>query len=270
MIERTSRDKPSFRIRTGHHSRSVGRSCWRGSIAGEDDEVLVIEDLKLGYGDTVVLELEHLSLLRGEVLAIVGRSGCGKTTLLSCLSGDLRTWGGSYHVGGRYFGDGLPDTYVSRTLQNFPLFHWLTVRQNLALAARIRGVKVADLELVLRQFSAEKLADRYPQNLSGGERCRASLCQATIAGPSLLLLDEPFGGLDTLVKEAVAESLFDFADTNSVAVIFVTHDLHDAVEYADRVVALGGRRFTHVLGEVPSDASGAVEALRNLLAGDGQ
>jgi NitT/TauT family transport system ATP-binding protein len=172
---------------------------------------------------------------------------------------------GDYLLSGKVPDRAISFVSVSRTLQNFPLFHWLTVRENILLAAQIRRVPIVDLDALMRQFSAESLGDRYPHTLSGGERCRASLCQALIGQPHLMLLDEPFSGLDTLVKESIAGRLFKVARANATAVIFVTHDLYDAVAYADRVLVLGGSGITTVIGETEAAASGSLDKVRSML-----
>jgi NitT/TauT family transport system ATP-binding protein len=148
-------------------------------------------------------------------------------------------------------------------LQAFPLLHWLTVRQNLKLACRIRGVSPSQADEILLQLSASHLADLYPKQLSGGERCRASIAESVVGSPKLLLLDEPFTGLDLLVKEEVAQAMFNFAARNSISVILVTHDLEDATRFSDRVIVLGKNPITQIVADIPTarpNAAAAVEA----------
>lgn len=227
--------------------------------------VLKIEDLSLAHGREPVIRIPNLQVHNGEVLAIIGRSGCGKTTLLSCLSGHHLATSGEYFLAGERQGARLRKTFVSRTLQGAPLLHWLTVIGNLRLAARIRKVDCADYESILSTFAAEALAYRYPSTLSGGERCRASLCQALLGNPQLLLLDEPFTGLDSIVKDFVAGNLFRLARASGAAILFVTHDLHDAVEFSDRVVIIGGSRPATVVGEFLADTPDVIRLIRALL-----
>lgn len=127
---------------------------------------------------------------------------------------------------------------VARTLQSFPLLPWLTVRGNLELAAKLRRQKLADATAHLAAFEAAELADRYPSTLSGGERCRASIAQAFVFQPRVLLLDEPFNGLDVAIKELVAGTLFKKVRAQGIAVAIVTHDVLDAVYYSDRIIVL--------------------------------
>ncbi len=240
----------------------------RGGVDLDADPVLKVRELQLSYGSGPLLHVAGMEIRASEVVAIVGRSGCGKTTLLTCLSGDMEPAAGTYILAGAERGRGLRNTFVSRTLQAFPLLHWLTVQGNLALAARVRGVRKPDFKRILASFSAEGLSNRFPAGLSGGERCRASLSQALLGDPKLLLLDEPFTGLDTLVKQIVARNLFRLARASGAGIIFVTHDLNDALEFSDRVIALGSHGPAVIVGEVSPTSPSAMEELRRLLGGD--
>ena len=200
--------------------------------------MIEIEDLVCGYGSRPVVHVPALHIADDEVIALVGRSGGGKSTLLATLAGAIPIMSGTIRLDGRTASQAELARTVARTLQAFPLLHWLTVQQNLQLASRIRGVRMESPHTVLSAFSAAHIAHRYPKELSGGERARASLAQATLSYPRMLLLDEPLTGLDPVVRNEVAKSLFDFAKQKSCAVTLVTHDLADAVEFADRIIAL--------------------------------
>ena len=227
--------------------------------------VLEIRGAGFGYGQTVVVDIAAFDLLPGERVAMVGPSGCGKTTILSTIAGAREPLYGTLQIQGEARDALWRSQNTARTIQSFPLFHWLTVRQNVRLACRIRGVAHADIDAILAEFSATALADRYPQALSGGERCRASLAQAAVASPRLLLLDEPFTGLDTLVKEDVAQTLYEFAQNRQIPVLLVTHDLDDAVHFSERVVVLGENSPTRVLAEVHTSESNALNTVRETL-----
>jgi ABC-type nitrate/sulfonate/bicarbonate transport system ATPase subunit len=227
--------------------------------------ILSISRATFGYTSEPIVEIEKLEVDSHEVLALMGPSGCGKTTVLSTIAGMRDPIAGSLEILGSTRADRWRAQNTARTVQSFPLFHWLTVRQNLELACRIRGMPVNQVERLLEQFSASHLANRYPRGLSGGERCRASLAQAAVANPKLVLLDEPFTGLDTLVKEDVAASLFAFARSNGIGVLLVTHDLNDAISFSQRVMVLGGRPIAHVLAEVDTSEASAPETIRELL-----
>jgi len=226
--------------------------------------ILSIHQASFGYGAEPIVEIEKLEVHSHEVVALVGPSGCGKTTVLATIAGMRDPVSGTLEILGCAREAIWRAQNTARTVQSFPLFHWLTVRQNLELACKIRGVTIDHVDGLLGQFSASHIADRFPKALSGGERCRASLAQAAVASPKLVLLDEPFTGLDTLVKEDVAESLFAFANNTRIGVVLVTHDLNDAVSFSQRIVVLGGRPLTRVLAEVSSTDPNALQTIRQL------
>jgi len=224
----------------------------------------------VGHGDSVAVAGPiRLSLEAGRVLAIVGRSGCGKTTLLKTIAGVLPLLAGTIRIQGSSRDRGWCARHVSRTLQRFPLLHWRTVAGNLRLAARIQQVENLDIERVLSDFSALHLKDKYPRELSGGERCRASLAQAALTSPAILLFDEPFTGLDLHTKEEIAERLFSFSRTRETSAIFVTHDLHDAIAYSDTVAVLGGPSPSQTQGIFNTVAPGAEARIKKAMLSAG-
>jgi NitT/TauT family transport system ATP-binding protein len=225
------------------------------------EPVLRLQQAGFGHGGVIVIRIDRLDVIRGEVVGFVGRSGCGKTTILSAIAGLHEPIDGEILISGERRSREWRAQHTARTLQSFPLFHWLTVRGNLELACRIRGVPEYGVMETLREFSADCFADQLPRHLSGGERCRASLAQAVVAQPDLLLLDEPFTGLDTVIKEEISATLFRFAQRNGVGVILVTHDIEDAVNYSDRVLVVGGVP-THVVAEIDPHRSDANRAIR--------
>lgn len=200
--------------------------------------MLKIDNLVVGYPTKSLLHIENLSIESGEIVALIGKSGCGKSTLFSTIAGHLAPIEGSFSL------DGDEDVLcikenIALTLQGFPLFHWLTVEENLKLATKIKNAKNIDFSNVLKQFNSEHIADIYPSQLSGGEKCRASLAQAVLTKPSLLMLDEPFTGLDTITKNSISQNVFSFTKQNKTSVIIITHDIHDAISYAHKIIILG-------------------------------
>jgi ABC-type nitrate/sulfonate/bicarbonate transport system ATPase subunit len=224
-----------------------------------------VSNLSVGYGSAAVLQVDSLTVHGGEVVAVVGRSGIGKTTLLAAIAGSLSVSSGEILFWGLPEPASIRRKHTARTIQSFPLLHWLTVRGNMLLACKLRGVSPLRVDAILEEFAALHLADRFPVSLSGGERCRASLAQAVIAKPSLLLLDEPFTGLDTSVKKEVSEALFSFAEKNRAGVLFVTHDLHDALDLSNRVVVLGGASPAKIFRHVDTSHPNALGLVREAL-----
>jgi ABC-type nitrate/sulfonate/bicarbonate transport system ATPase subunit len=199
--------------------------------------MMQLKDLLVGYSNKPLIEIKELFIKPGEVVALIGKSGCGKSTLFATIAGHIEP------LRGEVFLDGFSDIHykkekIAMTLQGFPLFHWLTVRQGLELAAKVKNAKRVDFNLILTQFSAEHIADAYPSQLSGGEKCRASLSQAVLKEPALLLLDEPLVGLDTITKNSIGENVFSFVQKHKMSAIMITHDIHDAITYTQKVIVL--------------------------------
>ena len=247
-MEALAKDIDNFDSPTDNHdstdSRLINKAdSYIHAISGDDEMVetsLSIRNLVAGHSPAYpTITVEKLDIKKGEIIAMVGLSGCGKTTLLLTIAGLLEPIAGEILFENSKNNAKYRRSKAAITLQNFPLFHWLTVRQNLQLAAKMRKLKNIDYDNILSQCNALHLAKKYPRELSGGERCRASLSQALLINPCLLLLDEPFSGLDTMTKQEVSENIFEFARQHNTAVLFVTHDVHDVAENASRVLVLG-------------------------------
>ena len=168
----------------------------------------------------------------GEFCCIVGPSGCGKTTLLNLISGLDQNFEGSIAIDGGTPSAGPTPGYM---FQSSRLMPWLTVRENVELVQPEGepGSKVVDL---LREIGLEEFIDVYPSHLSGGMRRRVALARAIITEPPLLLLDEPFSSLDAPIANHLRRLLLEVCDKRSSTVLFVTHDLREALYLADRVL----------------------------------
>ena len=209
-----------------------------------------ITNAKFGYEKSIV-EIKNLSIKPGEVVAIVGKSGIGKSTIFKTLAGINNIIEGEIIYNEEKVSKNWLKNNVRLILQNFPLLHWLTVKENLLLATSLSKINISEEEISkkLKEVSAEHLSDKYPHSLSGGERCRASLVQASLNSPKLLLLDEPFTGLDVIVKDSVAQNIFNFAQKNQTPVLYITHDLFDACTYASRVIVIAGDKIAEIKNE---------------------
>lgn len=216
-----------------------------------------ISDFEVGYDGRAVLSCAELELFPGEVLALLGASGTGKTTMFSAIAGNAASLKGTLAFSKeKVEGDWLRQN-VARTLQNHPLLHWLTVEGNIRLAARLRRVPRQNPMHPLEQVSAEHLLHRWPATLSGGERCRVSLAMCLVSQPEILLLDEPFNGLDAVVKREAASAVRAFVKQQQCAAIITTHDIEDALECSRKVAVIRkGRPGISQVGpvwEVPAD-----------------
>ncbi len=201
----------------------------------------------------------------GEFASIVGPSGCGKTTLLNLISGLDLDVGGTVRVNGAGPGAGAVIGYMFQSPRLMP---WLTVRQNVGLVLGDGDADEGRVEELLGEMGLGDFVDAYPNRLSGGMQRRVALARAFITEPRLLLLDEPFLSLDAPAAQRLRRLLLELCARRPTTVLFVTHDLREALYLADRVLFMSagpGRIVLDLPVEVPKprDPEGAaIEALR--------
>jgi NitT/TauT family transport system ATP-binding protein len=194
-------------------------------------------------GEVVALSQTDLEIEPHEIVSIVGPSGCGKTTLLNMVAGFAEPTRGEVLADGRpVTGPGADRAVVFQADAVFP---WLTVRDNLSYGPRIRGVPRSEwaprVDRFLTTVDLVDFADAYPKQLSGGMRKRVDLARAYANDPEVLLLDEPFGALDVFTKEAMQQSLLAIWEEVPKTVLFVTHDIEEAIFVGDRVIVMSPR-----------------------------
>ncbi|OBK22921.1 sulfate ABC transporter ATP-binding protein [Mycobacterium asiaticum] len=200
-----------------------------------------------GKGAASVAALGPLSLTveQGEFVCVVGVSGCGKSTLLSLIAELDKPTAGSVNTGGRR---------VAMMFQEPALFPWLTATGNVELALRARAVprrqRRATARDLLHTVGLSEFADRRPHQLSGGMQQRVALARALAQDADVLLMDEPFAALDALTRDRLQGELERIALARNLTVVFVTHNVREAVRLADRVVLLS-RRPAEVVEEFP-------------------
>ena len=222
----------------------------RGTVtAGE------LRNVSKWYGDHEVLADVSLSVARGEIVALVGRSGSGKSTVLRVLAGLSED-----HVGERLV-SGAP----SIAFQEPRLFPWRDVRTNVGYGLTRQRLAKSDVvfraDRALADVGLGDRAEVWPLTLSGGQAQRVSLARALVAEPDLMLLDEPFGALDALTRLTMHGLLLDLWREHDFGVLLVTHDVDEAIALADRVLVLEAGRLTHQLRiDEPRRAKGAPSA----------
>jgi sulfate transport system ATP-binding protein len=207
------------------------------------------------FGDFEALADINLDVATGELLALLGPSGCGKTTLLRIIAG-LETPDAGLVLFGGQDATQWParKRKVGFVFQHYALFKHMTVSDNVAFGLRVKpraerppaaviAKRVAEL---LKLVQLESAGDRYPAQLSGGQRQRIALARALAVEPDVLLLDEPFGALDTQVRQELRRWLRRLHDELHFTSVFVTHDQHEALEVADRIVVLNAGRLEQV------------------------
>jgi NitT/TauT family transport system ATP-binding protein len=195
-------------------------------------------------GETLaILDNINLTVADGEFVAIVGPSGCGKSTLLNFLARLLPVQSGRVEVFGSSTGP-VKGT-VGYMFQQHALFPWRTVLRNTELGLEIQGSNRLERRQrcldILEQLGLQGFADHYPSQVSGGMRQRISLARTLVGNPRIVLMDEPFGALDAQTKMLVQELFLAFWEKHRRTVLFITHDLDEAIALSDRVIVMSAR-----------------------------
>lgn len=212
--------------------------------SGKQGNSLSVKELRMTFGDgtKAITPFKDVSFTvePGEFICIIGPSGAGKSTLLFCLSGLNRPSSGEIKVGDRLVtGPGVDRAVV---FQDDAVFPWYTVEKNVEYGPRVNNWKKAEREKAvddaLNMVGLSDYRKFLPHQLSGGMRKRVDVARAFAGNPDSILMDEPFGGLDTMTKESLQEAILDIWKSTGKTIIFVTHDLEEAVFLADRVFVL--------------------------------
>jgi len=225
-----------------------------------------LEDVSKRYGDAIALYPTNLSVESGKTTVLIGPSGCGKSTLLRLIIRLIEPDSGSIEFNGEPItaeNINVLRRRIGYVIQEGGLFPHLTARANVLLMARHIGNPQEETHNRLLELSeltrfSEKLLPRYPVELSGGQRQRISLMRALMLSPELLLLDEPLGALDPLVRASLQKDLKEIFTRLGQTVLFVTHDLAEAIYFADQIVLMNEGRIVQKgtitdLREKPAD-----------------
>jgi osmoprotectant transport system ATP-binding protein len=217
------------------------------------EAVVSLVGVRFGYGSRMILDDLDLAIGRGESLALVGRSGAGKSTVLKLINRLLLPWTGSVVVEGRDTRQWDPIRLRRRigyVLQEIGLFPHLTIEENVALVPRLEGWPAdrrrsrAHELLELVGLSPNDFAARWPRELSGGQRQRVGVARALAVDPPILLMDEPFGALDSITRQELRTEFQRIRRHLRQTMILVTHDMDEAFALGDRVGVLEGGRVT--------------------------
>lgn len=213
-----------------------------------DRATYVYENLTARNHEPIVDGIDW-TIAQGEFHCLVGRSGCGKTTLLKLAAGLLRPTAGTVHIQGAEVR--APSPQVGFVFQAPTLLEWRSVLDNvllpIALARRPRPQDRQKALELLGRVGLSAYADRHPQKLSGGQQSRVAIARALITEPAVLLLDEPFAALDAITREELQDDLLRLCALHRTTVLFVTHDIAEAIYLADRVAVMEKGRFRHAL-----------------------
>ncbi len=207
---------------------------------------------RLADGGTYrAVERASLDVADGEFVSIVGPTGCGKTTLLNAAAGLFPPTAGRVDIFGTPL-DGL-NTQSGYLFQAEALFPWKTALENVAIGLEVAGTPRAEARERahgwLKRVGLAAFAERYPHMLSGGQRKRVGLAQVLIRDPKILLMDEPFGPLDAQTRQIMGNLLLDLWSADRKAVMFVTHDLEEAIALSDRVVIMSAGPAARIIGD---------------------
>lgn len=251
MANSDTLDLPSYL----HHPPEVAA---RVAELRERPAVLTVDRLNRSFeaGGQTVNALANVSYLvrKREFISVIGPSGCGKSTLIRILAGLDRPSSGIVALDGKAVGG--PDADRGMVFQNYTLFPWLSVARNVMFGLRMKGVgRKQAREVAMKWLDVVGLADfadHYPAQLSGGMKQRVAIARALANEPRILLMDEPFGALDAQTRCAMQAHLLRIWESVDVTILFITHDLDEAIYLSDRIVVLGARpgRILEII-EVP-------------------
>ncbi|ARO32848.1 nitrate/sulfonate ABC transporter ATP-binding protein (plasmid) [Rhizobium sp. NXC14] len=214
-----------------------------------------IDAITMSFGAYVAVQDVNLSVSNGEFLAIVGPTGCGKSTILNAIAGLLKPASGTVSI------DGQPvrgvQTDIGYLFQQDALLPWKTAIENVELGPMFKGVGAADRREQsmrwLAKVGLKGFEHRYPHQLSGGQRKRVQMAQALITGPKVILMDEPFSALDIHTRHLMQNELLRLWQEERRAVVMITHDLEEAIALGDRVVVLAAGPRSRVIDSFPVD-----------------
>ena len=216
-------------------------------MAGTARGLIEVQDFCLRYetmeGAVEAVSDTSLTVRPGEFVSIVGPSGCGKSTLLNALAGFLTPSGGSVTVDGESISG--PSADRGMIFQQYSLFPWKTVRQNVEFGLKMSGVSRGERERRARTLlglaGLTPFENHYPDRLSGGMKQRVGIVRALATGPRILLLDEPFGALDAQTRLIMQQILTNMWQQLKISVLFVTHDIDEAIFLSDRIYLMTAR-----------------------------
>ncbi|PZQ81765.1 MAG: mannosyltransferase [Ancylobacter novellus] len=237
---------------------ALRRSSEAASVPGTGPLAVALDNVSISFaikGRPVYKAVAPTSLhvKEGEFVAIVGPTGCGKSTLLNATAGLLQPAGGTVSI----FGEPLAglNAKAGYLFQQDALMPWKSALDNVAIALETGGTRRADAlaqaQDWLKKVGLARFGDRYPHQLSGGQRKRVGLAQVLVRQPKILLMDEPFGPLDAQTRQIMGTLLLNLWAQDRKAVLFVTHDLEEAIALSDRVVIMAAGPESRIIGDFP-------------------
>ena len=247
-------------LRTRTADRDIQQLSPRSAAVQQTDDCacsdakIAVRDLTKMYGDLTVLDKVNFTIKRGELVCIVGPTGCGKTTFLNCMSKLTETTSGNIYIDGEVANPRKHN--LAFVFQEPTALPWLTVEENVAYGMRIKKVPPKQLrerlDMILEMVGLEDTAKLYPNQVSASMMQRIAVARAFAVNPDLLLMDEPYGQLDVKLRFYLEDELVKLWQTLKSTVLFVTHNIEEAVYVADRILVLSPKP-TKVRAEVVVD-----------------
>ena len=230
-------------------------------------DIITLEHVKKSFDGQEILKDFNLSVKEGEFLTVIGRSGCGKTTMLKLMNGLLTPDTGKVYVEGKNIAETDIISLRRRigyVIQNRGLFPHMTVEKNITYVPVISGKKnkKENHELALKLLKLvgleEEKLHRYPSELTGGQQQRVGIARALAANPKILLMDEPFGALDEITRQTMQDEILRLQKELELTIIFITHDIREAMKLGDRVMVMEGGKAIQLdtpenICQVPAD-----------------
>lgn len=205
------------------------------------NNIIKIKDLSVRYKEEIAIDNLNLSIEKGKSYAIIGKSGCGKTTLLYTMAGLISNYEGELEIKGE----------TSLILQNLGLFNWFTVYKNISLGLNKSNLSKEEKDKIINRVINELgLADikhKYPKELSGGQKQRVAIGRTIINNPEILLLDEATSALDSINKEMIQELLLEIKIEKNITMILVTHNIEEAVFLGEEIIVMKDGRIDSII-----------------------
>jgi len=219
---------------------------------------------------SIVLENVNIQILDGEIVTILGKSGCGKSTLLNLIAGFENSYGGEILLNGKPVKDISPERIMM--FQESALFPWLTAFQNVEIALKMANFPKNQREKVVKHYldivGLSDYSNSYIHQLSGGMKQRVSLARALSLNPKILLMDEPFAALDITIKKSLYRELLDLHEKTKKTILFVTHNINEAVLLGDKVVVMSPRLYgikKEYVIDIPKDQRSDNLSIKNII-----
>lgn len=237
-------------------------------------EIITLDKVTKCYDNEYALKEFSLTVNKGECLTVIGRSGCGKTTMLKLMNGLLLPDSGSVRIEGVdiHTADLIAlRRRIGYVIQNKGLFPHMTVEKNITYVPVISGKKNKEenhrlaLQLLKQVGLKEDMASRYPSELSGGQQQRVGIARALAARPSIMLMDEPFGALDEITRQSMQDELLRLKADLHLTIVFVTHDIREAMKLGDRVLVMDAGKTVQLAAPAEIKAAPENDFVRGLL-----